>query len=136
METNATTDGDVKAIKELGLEYFAATNAGDPDRCLAVMASDVIIMPPGRPSIVGKDEIRRLSHDYHSAYELNYTLVYEEVETAGTWGCARTTVVGTRTSKSSGQVEKVNWKNLWIVKRQTDGKWKFWRIMFNSTIPA
>jgi hypothetical protein len=26
-------------------------------------------------------------------------------------------------------------KNLWIVKRQADGEWKFWRIMFNSSIP-
>jgi hypothetical protein len=25
-------------------------------------------------------------------------------------------------------------KNLWIFKRQADGEWKFWRIMFNSTI--
>jgi ketosteroid isomerase-like protein len=83
MDTNATTDGDVKAIKRLGEEYFAATNAGDPDRCWAVMATDVIIMPPDRPSIVGKGEIRRLSHDYHATYELNYTLVYDEAEMAG-----------------------------------------------------
>lgn len=77
---NATADDDVKAIKKLGEEYFKATNARDLDRCAATMAPDVIIMPPDRPSIVGKEEVRRLSHGYHATFELNYTLVYDEVE--------------------------------------------------------
>ena len=63
MDTNATTDDDVKAIKKLGEEFFAGVNAEDLDRRMATMDSDVVIMPPGRPSIVGKEEIRRLSHE-------------------------------------------------------------------------
>ena len=132
---NTTNDDDVKAIKALGEEYFIAANAGDPNRCNATMAPDVIIMPPDHPPVVGKQEIRRLSHDYHAKFKLDYSLVYDEVETAGDWGFARATVTGTRTFKSDGRLEKVSLKNLWIVKRQADGKWKFWRIMFNSTIP-
>ncbi len=54
MDTNATTDDDVKAIKKLGEDYFGATNVGDPDRCMAARAPDVIIMPLDRRSIVGK----------------------------------------------------------------------------------
>lgn len=65
-------------------------------------------------------------------FELNYHLVYDEVEATGDLGFARTTVTGTRTSRSDGSVEKLVWRNLWIVKRQDDGKWQFWRIMFNS----
>ena len=135
MDRNATTDDDVKAIKKLGNEYFEAANAGNPDRCVATMASDVIIMPPNRASIVGTEQLRRLSHDYHATFELKYELVYDEVETTGDLGFARTTVTGTRTAKSDGSVEKLVWRNLWIVKRQADGKWKFWRIMFNSNNP-
>jgi ketosteroid isomerase-like protein len=127
MEMNATTDDDVKAIKKVGEEFFAGVNAGDPD---------AVIIPPDRPSIVGKEEIRRLSRDYSAAFEEKCSLVYDEVETAGHWGFARATVTGTRTSRSGGGVEKVSLKNLWIVKRQADGEWKFWRIMFNSTRPA
>lgn len=133
---NATTDDDVKAIKRLGEEYFEATNAGDADRCIAMMAPAVMIMPPNRPSIVGTEQLRRLSHEYHSTFELKYHLAYDEVETSGHWGIARSTVTGTRTSKADGGVEKLAWRNLWIVKRQADGQWKFWRIMFNSTIPS
>jgi len=51
MDTNATDD-DVKAIKKLGEEFFAGVNAEDLDRRMATMDPDVVIMPPGRPSIV------------------------------------------------------------------------------------
>jgi ketosteroid isomerase-like protein len=135
MDTNATTDDDVKAIQKLGEEYFAGANAGDLDRRMATMASDAIIMPPDRPSILGKEEVRRLSREYSATFESEYSLVYDEIETAGNWGFARATVTGTRTPKSGGAVEKVIWKNLWIVKRQADGKWELWRIIFNSAIP-
>jgi ketosteroid isomerase-like protein len=71
MDTNATTDDDVKAIKKLGEEFFAGVNAEDLDRRMATMDPDVVIMPPGRPSIFGKEEIRRLSHEYAETYEEN-----------------------------------------------------------------
>jgi D-alanyl-D-alanine carboxypeptidase len=92
MNTNATTDDDVNAIKKLGEEFFAGVNAEDLDRRMATMDSDVVIMPPGRPSIVGKEEIRRLSHEYSATYEEKCSLVYDEVETVGHWGFARATV--------------------------------------------
>jgi uncharacterized protein (TIGR02246 family) len=129
-----TADEDVKAIKQVGEEYFDATNLGDADRCLATMAADVVIMPPGRPSIIGKDELRRLSREYHARFELSYSLVYDEVEVTGDLAFARASVSGTRTSRSDGSVEKLFWRNLWILKRQADGKWRFWRIIFNSAI--
>ena len=116
------------------IEFFAGVNAEDLDKRMATMDSDVVIMPPDRPSIVGKEEMRRFSRDYSATYEEKCSLVYDEVETAGHWGFARATVSATRTSRAGGVVEKVSLKNLWIVKRQADGEWKFWRIMFNSTI--
>ena len=132
MDRDSTNDADVAAIKKLGHDYFDATNASDPERAAATMASDVIIMPPESFPIVGKEEIRRLAREYHAAYELKYSLDYDEVQTAGDWGFARATVSGTRTSKSGGGVEQVSLKNLWILKKQADGQWKFWRIMFNN----
>ncbi len=135
MGTNSTTHDEIEAIKKVGEDFFAGTNAGDLDRRMATMAPDAIIMPPNRPPIVGKEEIRRLSQVYQAMFEEKCILAYDEVEMAGNWGFVRATVNATRTSRSSGGVEKVSLKNLWIVKRQADGKWKFWRIMFNSNNP-
>ena len=131
-----TVDDDVRAIKAIGEEYFEATNLGDANRCMATMAPDVVIMPPDRPSIMGKEVLRRLSLDYHSKFKLNYNLVYDEVLVKGDWAFARATANGTRTALSDGSVEKLLWRNLWILKRQADGKWKFWRIIFNSAGPS
>ncbi len=135
MGTNVRTGDDLKAIKKLGEEFFAGVNTGDLDRRMATMAPDVIIMPPDRPAIVGKEEIRRLSQEYAATFEEKCTVVFDEIETAGNWGFARATVTGTKTSRAGGNVEKVSLKNLWIFKRQSDGKWKFWRIMFNRVAP-
>jgi ketosteroid isomerase-like protein len=49
MDTNATTDDDVKAIKKLGEEFFAGVNAEDLDRRMATMHPDIVIMPPRPP---------------------------------------------------------------------------------------
>ncbi|HVP51941.1 MAG TPA: DUF4440 domain-containing protein [Terriglobales bacterium] len=135
MDAVRTADSDVNAIKALGEEYFRAANAGDTDRCIATMARDVIIMPPDRLSISGIDQLRRLSSDYHAAYEVEYKLVYDEVEIAGEIAFVRATATGTRKSRMDGTVERVAWRNLWILRRQPDGTWKFWRIMFNTPTP-
>jgi len=129
-------ENDVAEITALGEEYFNATNLGDASRCLATMAPDVVIMPPDRPSIVGRDELHRLPSEYHARFELSYRLVYDEVEVTGDLAFARANVTGTRKSRSDGGVEALQWRNLWVLKRQPDGEWKFWRIIFNSAIPS
>ena len=135
MRATATADDDVEAIKKVGEEYFEATNVGDPDRCIATMASDIIIMPPDRPSIVGIRQLRRLSRDYHKTFELRYRLVYDQIDVEGDLAFALATATGKRTSKSDDRVENVVWRNLWVFKRHAGGEWKFWRIMFNRDAP-
>jgi len=129
---NTKKEDDVTAIKKLGEEYFAATNAGDADRCIATMAPDVIIMPPNVPTIMGTEQLRQVSHDYHDRYSAKYNVVYDEVEAVGDLGFVRATVTGMRSSRSDGSVEQLVWRNLWIIKRHADGEWKFWRIIFNA----
>jgi len=132
VHTGISVDSEVNAIRQLGEEYFEAAAAGDVKRCIRTMAPDVVVMPPDRPTIVGVEELRRRSSDYHATYEVKYTLTYEEVSVAGDFAIARSTATGTRTSRERSAVERVRWRNLWVLKRQPDRTWKFWRIMFNS----
>jgi ketosteroid isomerase-like protein len=46
MDTNATTDDDVKAIKKLAEEFFAGVNADDLDRRMATMDPMLLSCPP------------------------------------------------------------------------------------------
>ena len=132
MEAKATREQDIAAIKRLGQEYFDATNEGDAERCITTMADDVVIMPANRPTITGTKQLRALSKDYHATYAAQYELHYDEVEAGQDFGFARATVSGTRKLKLDGSIENVMWRNLWIFKRQADGGWKFWRIIFNT----
>lgn len=133
MNTDATIQRDVEAIKQLGHEFFNAVNAGDLHRRMSTMDPTVVIMPPDRPPIVGKEEVRRLSQDYSAHYDEQCSVTYDEVEPRGNWGFVRATVTATRTRKPGGTVERLNMTNLWIVKKQADGEWRFLRIMFNHT---
>jgi ketosteroid isomerase-like protein len=131
-----TDQRDLLAIKKLGEEFFAAVNARDLERRMATMDSAVIIMPPDRPPIVGKEEVLRLSRDYVANFEETCSLAYKEVEVAGTWGFARAVVTATCRSKANGRIEELSMTNLWILRRQPDGEWRFWRIMFNRDTPS
>ena len=71
MNSSATADDDVKAIRRLGEEFFAGVATADLDRRMATMDPNAVIMPPNRPSIVGEQEIRRLSHDYAAVFQEN-----------------------------------------------------------------
>jgi ketosteroid isomerase-like protein len=135
MREPKTSEHDENAIKKLGEEYFQAANTGNVEQCIATMAPDVVIMPPNRASIVGIEQLRCLSRDYHAVYEVKYSLVFDEVEVAGDVAFARATATGTRRHRSEANVERVAWRNVWILKRQRDNTWKFWRIIFNSTVP-
>jgi ketosteroid isomerase-like protein len=136
MNPQTNSDDDVEAIRALGNEYYAAANVGDVNRCNATMAPDVIVMPPERASIIGIDEVRRASSEYHATHEVSYNLIYDEITVCGDIAVARSTATGTRSLRSDGGIENLLWRNLWVLKRQPDGTWKFWRIMFNRPSPA
>ena len=135
MRKSKTYEHDLNAIKKLGEEYFQSANSGNVEGCIATMAPDAVIMPPNRPSIVGIEQLRGLSRDYHAAYEVRYNLAFDEVEVAGDMAFARATATGTRRHRSEGSVETVAWRNVWILKRQPDKAWRFSHIIFNCTMP-
>ena len=136
MQPQTSSVSDVEAIRALGNEYYAAANAGDANRCNATMAPDVIVMPPEHASIIGIDEVRCLSSEYHATHEVSYDLIYDEITVCGDIAVARSTATGTRSSRSDGGIENLLWRNLWVLKRQPDGTWKFWRVMFNRPSAA
>ena len=135
MRESIRSEDDVRAIKDLAEEYFQSANNGNVEGCIATMAPDVIIMPPNRPSILGIEQLRGLSRDYHDWYEVRYSLSVDEVEVAGDIAFARATANGTRRHRGESSTENVAWRNVWILKRQPDKTWRFWRIIFNSTMP-
>src|SRR5690349_5834643 len=96
------------------------------------MAQDVIIMPPGRPSIIGIEQLRRLSSDYHAAYEVEYAVPYDHVDAVCVLACARALASPTRTTRLVVDVGNVERLFISILRQQRADRWKFWRIIFTS----
>ena len=47
-------EADVEAIKSLSDEIMKAYNEGDLEALTAIVAEDVVFMPPGKPAFIGK----------------------------------------------------------------------------------
>ena len=53
------TRADVSAINEVREREIALVGTGDVNRLLAVYASDVVMMPPNEPAVLGQDGVRK-----------------------------------------------------------------------------
>ncbi len=123
-------EADVEAIKSLSDEIMKAYNEGDLEALTAIVAEDVVFMPPGEPTLIGKEAIRNW-HDFDKiSFDVNITV--EEVQVLGDWAFIRDIWIGTVTQNESGEKFESNYKSLIILRRQPDGTWKMFYSMFNS----
>jgi uncharacterized protein (TIGR02246 family) len=123
-------EADVEAIKSLSDEIMKAYNEGDLEVLMAIVAEDVVFMPPGEPTLIGKEAIRNW-HDFDKiSFDVNITV--EEVQVLGDWAFMRDIWIGTVTQKESGEKFELNNKSLILLRRQPDGTWKMSYSMFNS----
>jgi len=131
-EAKPTVDieADVEAIKSLSDEIMKAYNEGDLEVLMAIVAKDVVFMPPGKPALIGKEAIRNW-HDFDKiSFDVNITV--EEVQVLGDWAFMRDIWIGTVTQKEGGEKFELNNKSLILLRRQTDGTWKLSHTIFNS----
>ena len=102
-----------------------------------VFAKDAIIIAPSTPNIIGLDAIRRA---YAGALKQTFMEVHfstEEVAIAGELAYERGTYTLRTLDRVSRRVlQDVKNKHIHILKRQSDGTWKTWRLMTNSAGPA
>ena len=123
-------EADVEAIKSLSDEIMKAYNEGDLEALTAIVAEDVVFMPPGKPAFIGKEAIRNW-HDFDKiSFDVNITV--EEVQVLGDWAFMRDIWIGTVTQKESGEKFELNNKSLILLRRQPDGTWKMSYSIFNS----
>ncbi len=123
-------EADVEAIKSLSDEIMKAYNEGDLEALMAIVAEDVVFMPPGEPALIGKEAMRNWHNFDKISLDVNITV--EEVQVLGDWAFIRDIWIGTVTQNESGEKFENNNKSLIILRRQPDGTWKMFYSMFNS----
>ena len=125
---------DREAIRRLGEEWGSAIESRDLDCILSLVTDDVVFMPHGSPSIVGKEALRETYRAFFERYSIQQTLAPEEIEIGGDWAFARGADLLTLVPLDGSVPIVIRARGVSIMKRE-NGVWKFARGISNIDQP-
>ena len=123
------------AIKALHDEDVAATLSGDPKRLANLFSEDGVLLEPGTRPQVGRDAILRENlkekTSRPNAREISYTIKFSgssyATDVVIEWG----TFEAQYQADPHVPIRRFRGRILRVLKRQTDGSWRFFRVMWN-----
>jgi uncharacterized protein (TIGR02246 family) len=115
---------DERSIRDLVATWMKASESGDVQTVLSLMADDVIFMVPGREPF-GKDAFRAALETMKNA-RMTGTSDIREINLAGDWAYIRNYIEITITPPA-GNVMRRSGYTLSILRKQPNGKWVLWR---------
>jgi len=124
------------AIRAVMASYNDALNMGSTDAALMLYAEDGVFMAPYSQSAVGKEAV---SKAYDAVFrELKFDVKFsiaELVMMAPNWAYVRTNSAGTTGHASTGKTTAEANQELFIFRKDGDGKWRIARYSFSPTNP-
>jgi uncharacterized protein (TIGR02246 family) len=123
-------------IKNIMSSYEAALNASSTEAAIALYTEDAVFMVPNNPSAVGKVAVRQAYDAVFKAIRLKVKFTVDElVVMAPQWAFVRTNSAGTQTISATGVTSAEANQELFILKKDDDGKWRIARYAFSTTNP-
>jgi len=124
------------AIRAVMASYNDALNMGSTDAALMLYAEDGVFMAPYSQSAVGEEAVRKA---YDAVFrELKFDVEFsiaELVMMAPNWAYVRTNSAGTTGHASTGKTTAEANQELFIFRKDGDGKWRIARYSFSPTNP-
>jgi uncharacterized protein (TIGR02246 family) len=115
---------DERAIRDLVATWMKASEAGDVNAVLSLMADEMIFTVPGREPF-GKDVFRAASEAMKNV-RLMGTSDIREVKVLGDWAYIRNYIEITLMPPDGAAMGRRGY-TLSILRKQSDGKWVLWR---------
>jgi len=115
---------------------LAALRADSPDSLVALLADDVVIMPPNEPPLKGKAAVRTWYDQFVGQMRTSsLTITDREVLIGGDYATEVAGFEWTLAPVAGGPpvVDRGSYMQLWH--READGRWKFSREVWNSSTP-
>jgi uncharacterized protein (TIGR02246 family) len=116
---------DERAIRDLVATWMKASETGDLNSVLSLMADDVIFTVPGREPF-GKEAFRAASEAMKNV-SLRGTSDIREIKVLGDWAYIRNYIEIAVTPSGGGDAVRRKGYTLSILRKQADGKWLLWR---------
>ena len=126
---------DVEAIKSLIAECSRSWNEGDYEGFMAIIDEEAVFLPPNAPTVSGMETIRSIYRNEFDSSDLNLNITTQEIQVCGDLAFSLDNWKGSANPKDGSEPIIFDNKNLIIYRRQADGSWKTWRVMFNSNTP-
>lgn len=132
MTSSMSDEKAVRAALDRAVEIMIT---GDIDAVGEIWADDVIVMLPGHPAIVGKEDVVGWYEDFLDTYALEYhEFLVEELEVLGDSAFDRVENTGRmipRDCDSCCEPIAFDNKAIHLWSRQPDGSWRISRAIFN-----
>jgi len=126
---------DQAGIEELHRKDVAATLASDPKLLAELWTEDAVRLQPGGPAEVGLAVIRENDQkqlaEHPGAKVLSYRPEIKDVQIAGDWAFEWNDFEASYKESPEGKTVSVHAKALRVLKKQSDGSWRFARVMWN-----
>ena len=124
------------AIRAVMASYNDALNRGSTDAALMLYAEDGVFMAPYSQSAVGKEAVRKAYDAVFSELKFDVEFsIAELVMMAPNWAYVRTNSAGTTGHASTGKTTAEANQELFIFRKDGDGKWHIARYRFSPTNP-
>ena len=124
------------AIRAVMASYNDALTRGSTDAALMLYAEDGVFMAPYSQSAVGKEAVRKAYDAVFSELKFDVEFsIAELVMMAPNWAYVRTNSAGTTGHASTGKTTAEANQELFIFRKDGDGKWRIARYSFSPTNP-
>lgn len=104
-------------------EWIAATNAEDPERCVAIMDTNVVWLPPGMAALQGRQAIHEWMVPFFERFRYDFSVADVRVSMAGEWAVERGTFTSNLTASDNGESASHSGQYLIVWHRETDERW-------------
>lgn len=126
---------DQAGIEELHRKDVAATLASDPKLLAELWTDDAVRLQPGGPAEVGLAVIRKNDQkqlaEHPGAKVLSYRPEIKDVQIVGDWAFEWNDFEASYKESPDGKTVSLHGKALRVLKKQSDGTWRFARAMWN-----
>ena len=113
-----------------------ALRANSSDSLMALMADDVVLMPPNEPVLKGKGAVRAWYDQFLTQLRTSgLTITNREVLMGGEWATELAAFQWTLAPVAGGPavIDRGNYVQVWH--HEPDGRWLFARELWNSSTP-
>lgn len=128
---------ELAAIEANAVAYLTAFNRVDIAAVLATYADDGVLMAPGKPAVVGKDELAVVYPKVFATtgFDMTYE-IKEVVQISADWAFVRSATEGTETNKATGIVMPAAYQELFLLRKSAVGTWQTARYCTSKISPA